>query len=334
MHRAAQRDDRDERAHRDVPDGPSGSGGRPRARRSRRLNRAAVCAAAVPVLLLAAGCSDSGSDSGGDAKATADSGGSEGGGSGSRSASASASPTVAAAAYAALPESCAVLTKKTLGGLVPEGVKSAKKGSSDDTTTRASCSWDSLDNNGVKGSQFRWLNVSLLRFESDVNRGSGNAQAQTYFAKQVKDATAVTGARNTRTEPVAKAGDQATLVRYDLKKKEGTFRQQTIVARTENVVVTLDYNGAGLAGDRTPSADDLAKAAEKAVKEVVAAVASANGDAAADGGSGTASSSPSKGATGSTSKSPSASASKAAVKTGASSDSRTASPSASTRKKN
>jgi hypothetical protein len=332
MHRAAQRDDRDERAHRDVQDGPSGGSGRYRARRSRRLNRAVVCAAALPVLLLAAGCSDSGSDSGGDAKATADSGGSDGGksDSGSASASVSASPTVRAAAYAKLPESCAVLTKKTLGGLVPKGVKSAKEGSSDDTSTRASCSWNSLDNNGVKGSQFRWLNVSLLRFESDVNRGSGDAQAQKYFTKQVKDATTVTGARNTRTEPVAKAGDEATLVRYDLKKKEGTFRQQTIVARTENVVVTLDYNGAGLAGDRTPSADDLAKAAEKAVKEVVAAVASSNGDAAADGGSGTASASPS----GNASRSPSASASKSAVKAGSSSASKTASSSASAGKKN
>ena len=60
------------------------------------------------------------------------------------------------------------------------------------------------------------------------------------------------------------------MVRYDLKKKEGTFKQQTVVARVENVVVTLDYNGAGLAGEKAPSADTLAKHAEKAAKEAVA----------------------------------------------------------------
>ena len=81
-------------------------------------------------------------------------------------------------------------------------------------------------------------------------------------------------------------------------------QQETVVARVENVVVTLDYNGAGLAGEKTPSADTLNKLAQKAVKEVVAAVAEAN-----DGGSaGTPSSAPSKSA----SKSPSGSSSKAA----------------------
>jgi hypothetical protein len=80
-------------------------------------------------------------------------------------------------------------------------------------------------------------------------------------------------------------GDEATLVRYDLKKKEGAFKQQTVVTRVENVVLTLDYNGAGLAGDKTPDADDLAKLAKKAAKEAVASVASANkGGGGSDGG--------------------------------------------------
>ena len=80
------------------------------------------------------------------------------------------------------------------------------------------------------------------------------------------------GAKSTKSEPVPGTGDEATAVRYDLKKKEGTFKQQTIVARVENVVVTLDYNGAGLAGDKSPSGDDLAKDAKKAAKEAVGAV--------------------------------------------------------------
>jgi hypothetical protein len=243
------------------------------------------------VILLAAGCS-SDSGSGDEAKASA-----------SPSVTASPSPTVQAAAYRTLPKPCDVLTKKTLEELVPKGTKSGKEGNSDDVSSRASCSWNSLDNNGVKGSQFRWLNVSLLRFESDVTRGSGEELAQEYYEKQVTDVRSVEDAKNTKAEPLAGTGDEATAVRYDLKKKEGSFKQQTIVARVENVVVTLDYNGAGLAGEKTPDADDLMKDATKAAKEVVAAVTEANekgGTSAkspgASAASGSASDSPSKSA--------------------------------------
>ncbi len=256
-------------------------------------------------MLVAAGCSSDSGSGGGDSDAGK---GASGGGTPSASASVSPTPTVQAAAYTSLPEACKVLSKKTLEDLVPKA-KSGKKGSSDDASTRGSCSWSSLDNNGVKGSQFRWLNVSLLRFDSDVTRGAGDKLAQEYYESQVKDAKAVSGAKNTRSEPVTGAGDEATAVRYDLKKKEGTFKQETVVARIENVVVSLDYNGAGLAGDKAPSADSLNKLAQKAVKEAVAAVTKANGSGAGSGGdAGTPSSAPSKSA----SKSPSPSASKSA----------------------
>ncbi|MGX1561112.1 DUF3558 family protein [Streptomyces sp. NPDC055506] len=278
MQRRAQRDQQDQRA--------------------KRLNRVLVCATAVPVMLVAAGCSsDSGSGDSTDKAANA-----------AASASASPSPTVEPAAYDKLPESCKALSKKTLKELVPES-KSGKEGKSDDISTRGSCSWNSLDNNGVKGSQFRWLNVSMLRFESDTTRGSGDKLAQQYYEKQVQDAQAAEGAKGVKSEPVPGTGDQATAVRYDLKKKEGTFKQQTIVARVENVVVTLDYNGAGLAGDKSPSADEMAKDAKKAAKEAVAAVSEANG-----AGGGKASGEPSKPASKSPSKEPSKAPSKAPSK--------------------
>jgi hypothetical protein len=266
MHRPAQRDQHAQHAQHTQGERQSG-------RRGPRLRRLLVCAAAVPAVLVAAGCSsDSGSDSGsgGDAK--------EKKASSSQPSQSASANTVQPAAYGTLPEPCSVISAKTLGDLVPKGAKSGKEGTSDDTGKRASCSWSSLENNGVKGSQFRWLNVSLLRFESDANIGEGDKLAKEYYTKQVRDAKAVKGALNAKSEPVARVGDEATAVRYDLKKKEGTFKQQTIVTRVENVVVTLDYNGAGLAGDKTPSADDLAKAADKAVKEAVTAVAAANKD--------------------------------------------------------
>ncbi|MFG2607223.1 DUF3558 family protein [Streptomyces sp. NPDC048514] len=291
MQRAAQRDDR---AQRD--------------QRAKRLRRALVCAAAVPAVLITAACS---SDSG-DSKAKGDdsvqqSADTSGG------PSASASPTVQAAAYKKLPDPCGVLSKKTLSDLVPESGKSGKKGGSDNPSSRASCAWSSLDNNGVKGSQFRWLNVSLLRFDSDATRGSGDAQAHSYFTRQVKDAQSVDGAKSPKVVPLSGTGAEATAVRYDLKKKEGLFKQQTVVARVENAVVTLDYNGAGLAGGKTPGANDLAKAAEKALKEAVASVSAANGEGSGQSSSPTASASPSEGASKSPSKpagkSPSAGAS-------------------------
>ncbi|MFD9467190.1 DUF3558 family protein [Streptomyces sp. NPDC060027] len=284
--------------------------------RAPRLTRILVSAAAVPVMLVAAGCSsdsDSGDDAQKSASVTPDAKVSE---------SASAD-VVQPAAYATLPEPCSVLSKKTLGELVPKGSKSGKEGKSDDAAQRGNCNWSSLDNNGVKGSQFRWLNVALLRFDSDT-RGAGDEQAHAYFEKQVTGAQSVEGAKGAKSEPVAGTGDEATAVRYDLKKKEGSFKQQTIVTRVENVVVTLDYNGAGLAGEKTPDAADLLKDAEKAAKEAVAAVTAANQDG---GGAGASSSGPS--ASGPSSSSKASSGSKAPSK----SASRSASPSKSAAKK-
>ncbi|WP_406218786.1 DUF3558 domain-containing protein [Streptomyces canus] len=288
------------------------------AQRAKRLHRVLVCAAAVPVMLIASGCSsdsgsgDSGSGSGGDKAAGAGA---------TVSSSASAAPTVQAAAYKSLPGACGVLSKKTLKSLVPEASKSGKKGTAE-AGTRGSCSWSSLDNNGVKGSQFRWLNVSLLRFESDTSRGTGEAQAQKYYDQQIQDAQSVAGAKNTKSQAVSGTGDAATLVRYDLKKKEGSFRQQTVVTRVENVVVTVDYNGAGLAGDKAPSAETLGKLAGQAAKETVSAVSAANGEGAVSpapsksaSGSKAPSKAPSKSASPSAAPSKSASPSKSAAKT-------------------
>ncbi|MFJ8150438.1 DUF3558 family protein [Streptomyces sp. NPDC096048] len=281
MQRRAQRDQR----NLGVPPTPSRQWGR-----AKRLRRAFVGAAAVPVMLVAAGCSsDSGSGDGKDKAADKT----------TASKSAKPSPTVQAAAYGKLPEPCSVLSKKTLEDLAPKA-GSGKEGASNDTATRASCSWDSLDDNGVKGSQFRWLSVSMLRFESDASRGEGDKLARDYYTKQLRDAQSAQGAKSVKTAPVSGTGDEASAVRYDLKKKEGTFKQQTVVARVENVVVTVDYNGAGLAGDKTPDADDMAKDAQKAAKEAVAAVTKAN---TADTDGGRSSTSPS--ASNSSSKSPS-----------------------------
>ncbi|MCX4796737.1 MULTISPECIES: DUF3558 family protein [unclassified Streptomyces] len=231
-----------------------------------RLSRILACAA-VPVMLVVAGCS---SDSGGKDKKDS-----------SASSSSSAAPSakkseasVAPAKFAALPDPCKSIAKKTVTSLVPYAKsKSGTPANSSDMSYRAGCSWNGLADKGVHGSQYRWLDVGFTRFDSDQALGSGAERAQQDYAKQVAKAKAAEGAKKVAEGPVSGIGEQATKITYDLTKTSEDFKYATIVARTENVVVTLTYNGAGYAGAKTPSADDILKGAEKAAKEAVASVA-------------------------------------------------------------
>ncbi|MGW0554826.1 DUF3558 family protein [Streptomyces sp. NPDC002926] len=232
-----------------------------------RLTRILACAA-VPVMLVVAGCS---SDSAGDSKKD------------SSSSSASSSDvqkpaTVAPAKYSRLPEPCKTISAKTIEQLVPKTkVKSGTAGKSTDIANRGSCSWNGLDDNGVKGSQYRWLDVSFLRYESESSLGiSGEKRAEDSYAKEISKAKSVEGAKKVRSSPAAGLGEAATAVGYDLEKTGEDFTYATVVARTGNVVITLTYNGTGYAGAKSPSASDLMKDAMTASKEAVASVTAAN----------------------------------------------------------
>lgn len=280
--------------------------------------RALVGVAVVPVMLLAVGCS-SDSDSGSD-NASGDSTPSRA----AESALADTStPEVVEAAYSVLPDACGVFAEKTLTSLVPEGAKSGKAINTAEANVSGDCRWTSLDNNGVDGSQYRWLSVSLHLLESDATNGAGADRAHRAFQSKVASAQATDGATKLRTEPVTGLGDEATAVLYDLKKKdEDTFKQQTIVVRTENVVVTLDYNGAGLAGEKTPDPAALLKSAKSAAEEVVKAVEEANdSDGASPSPSAGTSKTPSKGATKDSSSAGSGSGSGSDLGSGSDSDS-------------
>lgn len=260
-------------------------------------------AAVVPVMLLAVGCS-SGSDSDSASGDQTPAGANE-------ASTKSATPEVVEAKYASLPDACEVFSDKTLKSLVPEGVKSGKAINAAEENVTGDCRWISLDNNGVDGSQYRWLSVSLHLLASDAANGPGADRAAKAFESKLTAAKAVDGAKKIRTEPVTGVGDQATAVLYDLKKDEDTFKQQTLVVRTENVVITLDYNGAGLAGEKSPDAAALLKSAKSAAKEAVEAIEEAN-----DGTDASASPSPSKSA----SKSPSKEATKESSSGGSGAD--------------
>ncbi|MFD3971570.1 DUF3558 domain-containing protein [Streptomyces cyaneofuscatus] len=249
-----------------------------------RLSRILACAA-VPVMLVAVGCSsDSGSDS--DAEKNA---GSSSSSSDSAGAAEPTKPAVEPAKFTDLPDACTSIAKDTVKDLVPEAKKEGgAAGRSSDLSVRGSCSWNGLDDKGVKGSQYRWLSVAFTRFDSDQSLGSGAARATEDYTKRVAKEKASEGAQKAATAAAPGIGDAATAITYKLNKTDEDFEYATVVARTGNVVVTLTYNGAGYAGAKTPSAADILKGAQKAAKEAVGKV-----DATA--GAGSAKASPSAG---------------------------------------
>ena len=226
-------------------------------------------------MLVVAGCS---SDSGGGSGDAGKKGGQD-----KTSASASATPTpsptptVEPAKFAKLPEVCKAISAKTTDALVPKA--KSKKGTpaaSSDLASRGGCSWNGLDDNGVDGSQYRWLDVSFYRYESDVSLGSGEERARENLTKELAKVQETPGAKSLRTTTASGIGDEAKAVAYKLRKTDEDFVYASVVARTGNVLVLLSYNGAGYAGADAPTDKKIMDGAVKAAKEAVAAVAAAN----------------------------------------------------------
>lgn len=235
-------------------------------RSPKRLATLLACAA-VPVMLVA-GCSDS--DSG---KKDTDASKSA-----SPSGGASASPSVEPAKYKKLPNPCESISKDTIKKLL-ENVKdeNGEQGKSSDTSARGYCAWNSSAAKGVEGTQYRWLDVSFQRYDSDPALGSGNKRAKEFYKKQINVVKGAEGGKEVKAENADGIGDEATWVTYDLKKDGNDFKNSSVIARTANAVVTLNFNGAGLAGGKAPDAGELLKNAQDAAKEAVASVGKANG---------------------------------------------------------
>ncbi|MEU2788396.1 DUF3558 domain-containing protein [Streptomyces sp. NPDC007100] len=238
-------------------------------RSAKRLASLLACAA-VPVMLVA-GCSsdDSGKKDQGGASKSASPGKSGG--------SASASPSVKPAKMKKLPNPCQSLSKDTIKKLVPKTENAdGEQGKSANAMARGYCAWKSSEDKGVDGTQYRWLDVGFQRYDSDPTAGTGEKRATDFYRKQVDTAKATQGAENVKTGAVDGAGDESAWITYDLKKDGSVSKNQTVVARTANVVVTVNYNGAGLAGADAPDPSDLLELAVPAAKEAVAAVGKAN----------------------------------------------------------
>ncbi|WP_329135181.1 DUF3558 domain-containing protein [Streptomyces sp. NBC_01476] len=227
-----------------------------RRRTAPRLAGLLACAT-VPAMLLA-GCSpDSGGGSDDKASGTAS--------------KTTAAPTLAPARFSTLPGSCKTVTKKTVSALVPKAKSSGgTESETSDIALRGGCSWTG---NGSDGYQYRWLSVTLQRFTSSTELGGAEDQAKKRYADEVAELGAVKGFTTTA---VAGIGDQASSVSGKATVAKVTSQNDTVVARTGNVVVIVEYNGAGLVGKKNPSASTVNSGAQRAAKDAVASVSSAN----------------------------------------------------------
>ncbi|MGW7485809.1 DUF3558 domain-containing protein [Streptomyces sp. NPDC054786] len=233
-------------------------------RSAKRLASLLTCAA-VPALLVA-GCSGSDSDSSGGASSS------------TSSSAGKPSPTVAPAKFKKLPNPCEAFSKGTIKKMLPKAKDaSGDRGESTDNASHGTCSWTSADEKGVDGTQWRWLDVGYQRYDSDPGVGSGDKRAADFATKQISEAKATKGATKVSTVKTSGTGDEATAITYDVKRDGTSFKNTTVIARTSNVVVTINYNGAGLAGADGPKSADLLKQTQAAAKEAVTATAKANG---------------------------------------------------------
>lgn len=227
---------------------------------------AALLACAIVPAVLVSGCSSGGGSGSGDSgkggtpSASGTTAGATAGG--------TASPALAPVTYGTLPDACGSVTEATVNALVPKA-KSAKgtPAHSSDPGSRSGCSWTG---DGKDGYQYRWLSVTLQRFSSDPQLGSGDAQAAKRYADQVRTLGAVKGFTSTA---VSGLGDQATSVAGQATVAKIISQNDTVVIRQANVVVLVEYNGAGLVGKRNPTASTVNSGAQRAAKDVAAAVA-------------------------------------------------------------
>ncbi|SFC28143.1 hypothetical protein [Streptomyces aidingensis] len=201
--------------------------------------------------------------------------------------SASATPAPEPVRFSTLPNPCRTVSEETAERVVPGTENPAgEELSSADTTRSGACLWTGLKENKEEQTyHFRSLTLSLKRFDSEPSLGSGDDRASLYLQDQV--AEIMEDEANTGAKPaeLAETGDEAVTIAYSVKKKDGEetneYRQQRVVARTGNAVLTVDLYGAGMQETKPPSAESVKKSAELVIDEALAAL-DAEADAPAE----------------------------------------------------
>ncbi|MFJ8079763.1 hypothetical protein ACIQ6Y_03930 [Streptomyces sp. NPDC096205] len=162
------------------------------------------------------------------------------------------STTAAPKTYGAAPAPCTSLGKKTIGSLVPGAKTAGKEIPSSDSDERRTCSWNALD-----GYDYRWLDVSFEVMDSD-------AEAEKSYKARVAD-------RSGGGE-VPGLGDAAYSVVNLTTEDDQETREGVVLARSDNALVIVTYNGSDFESKQAPSTDEINKGAIKAAKEAMAAL--------------------------------------------------------------
>lgn len=174
--------------------------------------------------------------------------------------------------FKSLPNPCESIGKKTIEDLVPGADKASGKNlKSEDQDRYNSCLWT-----GLEDYDYRALTISLHRFDSETAAISGDKRAKEHADKQ-RDAVSLSDSnKSVKESKLDGVGDQATSISFDSTKKDGdksqNYREHRVVVRSGNVVVSVDYSGAGFEDAKQPSANSVRKAAEKAAKEALTSV--------------------------------------------------------------
>ncbi|CAL9602236.1 hypothetical protein [Streptomyces sp. enrichment culture] len=162
------------------------------------------------------------------------------------------STTAVPKTYAAAPAPCTSLAKKTITSLVPGAKTAGKEIPSSDSDARRTCSWNALD-----GYDYRWLDVSFEIMDSDE-------EAEKSYQGRVEDKKG--GGE------VPGLGDAAYSV-VDLTTEDGQdTREGVVLARADNALVVVTYNGSDFETKEAPSTDEINEGAIKAAKEAMAAL--------------------------------------------------------------
>ncbi|WP_328467738.1 DUF3558 domain-containing protein [Streptomyces sp. NBC_00448] len=243
-----------------------------RRRPSKRRLAVLLACATVPALLVAGCSSGSGGSSHSASGSTASSGSGGKNGSPAPTPSATTTPPIAPARFKTLPSSCKTITKDTISKLVPKAKHSG--GTATDTAdtggSRSGCSWTG---NGKDGFQYRWLSVTLERYDSSPQLGAADLQAHKRFTDEV---SAVEKTAGTSATGVTGLGDEARSISGWTIVSKVKSQNDSMVVRTGNVVLIVEYDGAGLEGKKNPSAKTVNSDAQRAAKDVVASIAAAN----------------------------------------------------------
>ncbi|MCH0563382.1 MULTISPECIES: hypothetical protein [unclassified Streptomyces] len=162
------------------------------------------------------------------------------------------SASAASKTYTTAPAPCQGVGEKTVGTLVPGAKTAGKEIPSTDRTTRRTCTW-----NALKGYDYRWLDVTF-----DITDSADYAH-RSYLDRitEKSGGGAVPG-----------LGDEAySVVNLTTEDKQQT-REGVVIARADNALVVVTYNGSDFESKKAPGTDEINKGAIKAAKEAVAAL--------------------------------------------------------------